>query len=155
MNIIIRKLYKLPVNLVLTFALLMLGANLAKIGFPITFKYQAIVSVVVFFSGAVIILVGGYAFRKANTTFDPSNPEQASKLVTNGIYKLSRNPMYVGFFLWVLSFAIFSGNPVNLLLLPIFVILVNKLYIIPEEKALEKIFDNEFQEYKQNVRRWI
>ena len=73
----IRKIYRLPVNLVISSAVLMLGLNAIHAGFFINFKYQTILSVVTFLSGVMVILTGGYAFRKVNTTFDPTNPEQA------------------------------------------------------------------------------
>jgi protein-S-isoprenylcysteine O-methyltransferase Ste14 len=63
--------------------------------------------------------------------------------------------MYIGYLAWLVAFAIFIANPINLLLLPLYIFLVNCLYIVPEEKALENLFENEFREYKNRVKRWI
>jgi len=96
-----------------------------------------------------------FLFWKAKTTANPIVPTKASSLVTTGIYSLSRNPMYVAFTSVLIAFALFLSNPINLLLLPLFVFLVNKLYILPEEQALESLFADEFIAYKSKVRRWV
>ncbi len=82
-------------------------------------------------------------------------PEKTTQLVMTGVYNYSRNPMYIGFLFWLIACAIFLGNAVNILLLPSYMILVNNLYILPEEKILDNIFGDEFTEYKKNVRRWL
>lgn len=149
------KMLKLPVNLVLMVAVLMLIIGLSGIGIKFHFTNQLFVAAMVFLCGFLIILLGGHTFRKANTTISPLQPEQASCLVTTGVYRLSRNPMYIGFLLWLLAWAILLGNVLNLLFLPLFIMLVNKLFIVPEETALEKIFGEDFQRYKASVRRWL
>lgn len=151
----LKTLLKLPIVLVAIFAAIMFIFGISNIGIRITLEDPITVSIGVFTFGLIIIAVGGYSFRKMNTTVNPVHPERASSLVTTGIYRLSRNPMYIGFVTWLLACAIFIGNIANLLLLPIFVLLVNKLYIIPEEKVLDKLFKTEFSEYKKRVRRWI
>jgi len=119
------------------------------------FQYQLSISLAVFFAGMLVLLVSGYLFRKANTTVNPMTPEKSTQLVTAGIYRYSRNPMYIGFLVWLLAAALFIGNLLSLLLLPLFIRLVNKLYIYPEEQALEKLFGDEFSVYKSEVGRWI
>jgi len=119
------------------------------------FPGQFFAAFTIFSFGLLVIVMGGYSFRRAETTVNPAKPEQASQLVTSGVYTMSRNPMYIGFLMWLIAYVMFSGYAINLLVFPIYVVLVNRLYIIPEEKALEKIFGNEFKEYKKRVRRWI
>lgn len=116
---------------------------------------RSLISIIVFIFGVLIVLVGGYQFRKASTTVNPLLPEESSKLVTSGIYKYSRNPMYIGFFLFLLAWAILLGSLVTLLVLPIYVLLITKVQIVPEEVILEEKFQNEYRQYKSNVRRWI
>ncbi|ALS97032.1 methyltransferase family protein [Lacimicrobium alkaliphilum] len=106
-------------------------------------------------AGAAIALSGVWEFRRAKTTVDPRVPDQASSLVTGGIYRYSRNPMYVGFLLALLGWAIYLANPFSLLMLPLFVVVMNRLQIIPEERFMLEKFGAEFTNYKASVRRWI
>jgi len=146
---------KLPVVLVLIFISLMFVVDEVNILPSYTFKYKLIFSLIIFFSGVLIILIAGYSFKKAQTTVNPMTPEKTTQLVKTGIYKYSRNPMYIGFTAWLLACVVFIGNPAHLLLPPLYVLLVNKLYIVPEENALEKLFKQEFTQYKSRVRRWL
>jgi len=137
------------------FVLAMAAIDSFGIGIYFNFPYQSLISFLIFILGVVVIGVGGSQFRKAKTTVNPLDPDKTTMLVTNGIYSLSRNPMYIGFLLWLLGCAFFFGNFINFLLMPAFVIIVNKLYITPEEKSLEKLFKIEFVEYKNRVNRWL
>ena len=105
--------------------------------------------------GVLCVLAGVISFRLARTTVDPLHPERASSVVTNGIYRWTRNPMYLGFGLLLLAFAVKLSNPVVLLWLPVFVWYMNRFQIIPEEQALERLFGDQYRHYCQHVRRWI
>jgi len=146
---------KLPILLVVVFILLMSLIDTTDVITGYAFQYQTLISSLLFIVGVIIVAVGGYQFKKANTTVNPMTPEKATQLVTVGLYRYSRNPMYIGFLFWLIACALFLGNPVNLLLLPLYVFLVNKLYITPEENALEVLFEGEFRKYKKRVRRWL
>ena len=148
-------MFRLPVMLVLTMSLIMVVVAKLGVGYDLAIKNNKAISAVIFLAGLLVIGIGGYQFRKANTTFDPSKPENTSSLVTHGVYKLSRNPMYVGFFMWLLSVAIFLDDAINAIALIVFILLANRLYIIPEEKALDTLFGAKYTEYKSRVRRWI
>jgi protein-S-isoprenylcysteine O-methyltransferase Ste14 len=150
-----RRLTKLPVMTVFMLVCLMYGIDLTGLGYRIAFANQLAISLMVFMSGLAIIATGGYIFRKANTTLNPTKPEYTSYLVTGGIYRISRNPMYVGFLLWLVACVVYIGNMINLLLLPVFIVLINRWFIVPEEKALASLFGEEFSEYKNKVRRWL
>lgn len=110
--------------------------------------------------GAVIIGVaiagmGIMSFRMAKTTVNPMKPESSSALVVTGIYRLTRNPMYLGF-LWILfGWGIFLSNAPALLILPGFIFYMNRFQIEPEERALARLFGPAFVEYRIQVRRWI
>jgi len=136
-------------------SLIMVVVAKLGVGYDLAIKNNKAISAVIFLAGLLVIGIGGYQFRKANTTFDPSKPENTSSLVTHGVYKLSRNPMYVGFFLWLLSVAIYLDDAINAIALIVFILLANRLYIIPEEKALDTLFGAKYTEYKSRVRRWI
>ncbi|MDH5777518.1 MAG: isoprenylcysteine carboxylmethyltransferase family protein, partial [Gammaproteobacteria bacterium] len=110
---------------------------------------------VLFLIGLLILAISAYSFRKAKTTVNPIYPEKSSALVIAGIYRHSRNPMYIAFLLWVLAGIVYFENVINLVFIPIFIILSNKLYIEREEHALEKIFGESFTIYKTQVRRWL
>jgi len=151
----LRKLTKLPLLLVIFLVLLMYIVDVLNLVDSYAFVYQSIIAFTLFIVGLLVIVVSGILFRKAKTTVNPMNPEKATQLVNTGLYQYSRNPMYLGFFTWLLAFVILIGNPINILILPLYVLLANKLYIFPEEKALEQLFEKEFITYKNNVKRWI
>jgi protein-S-isoprenylcysteine O-methyltransferase Ste14 len=151
----VKLISKLPVLLVAIFVSLMYVIDAADIVSDLSFGYQTIISLLIFLLGTLLIAIGGYSFYKAKTTVNPMVPEKATSLVTTGFYNYSRNPMYLGSLGWLLAFVIFFGNLLNILLLPIFVYLVNRLYIHKEEHALEELFGDEFRAYKTRVRRWI
>ncbi len=105
--------------------------------------------------GIVVVALGMFAFRNANTTVDPRSPEKASLLVTAGIYRFSRNPMYVGILLVLAGWALVLGSIMSLLFLPVFVVYINRFQIKPEEQTLSGIFNGDYAAYKASVRRWI
>lgn len=112
----------------------------------------ALVSVLV---GVGISLTGIIAFRIAKTTVNPHTPEKASSLVTAGIYKFSRNPMYVGVLLVLLGWAIFLSAPLSLVGPLAFYLYIGRFQITPEEQALHALFGSEYSTYKQRVRQWL
>lgn len=104
------------------------------------------------------LLIGGismFQFFKAKTTIDPLAPAKSSRLVTNGVYKISRNPMYLALLLLLLAFGLWLGNVFNTLLAAGFVSFMNAFQIIPEEKVLVELFGKEYQQYCIQVRRWF
>lgn len=105
--------------------------------------------------GIFFCLAGAVSFRRAKTTVNPLKPETATSLVTAGIYQYSRNPMYVGFALFLLAWAVYLSSPVALLGVVGFVLYMNHFQIAPEEAALETLFGREFAAYKARVRRWL
>ncbi|WP_218944331.1 methyltransferase family protein [Marinicella rhabdoformis] len=105
--------------------------------------------------GSLFIATGIYSFRRAKTTVDPTQPENATSMVQSGIYKYTRNPMYVGFLLFLTAFATVLTHALPWLLLPAFVLYMNRFQIKPEEQALLKLFGTEYEVYCQKVRRWI
>ncbi len=90
---------------------------------------------------------GLIAFRKSKTTVNPLTPENASSLVIAGIYRVTRNPMYLGMLLILSAWGLFLGKAITFLVLPVFVTFMNKLQIIPEEEALERLFSQVFLDY--------
>ena len=105
--------------------------------------------------GAIIAGLGIVSFRRAKTTVNPMKPNSSSALVVWGIYRLSRNPMYLGFWLILIGWAIYLSNLLAFLLLPFFIWYMNRFQIEPEEQALTSLFGQAFLSYRSRVRRWI
>ena len=145
---------KFPPPLVaLTFGFLI---NYTKNIFPkYEIKNEIIFGSLMIISGLIIILSAIILFKKYQTTITPLNPSNATKLITGGIYKFSRNPMYLGLLLVLLGISIMLNLTGGFFLIPLFILYLNLFQIIPEENAMVDLFKDEFLEYKENVRRWI
>jgi len=105
--------------------------------------------------GLIVAISGVVTFRRARTTLNPTKPEDSSSLVSWGIYKITRNPMYLGLLLQLTAWAIFLSNWIAVLFLPVFVVYINRFQIVPEEQALTSLFAREFVAYQSRVRRWL
>jgi len=94
-------------------------------------------------------------FRRAHTTANPMKPETASSLVTNGVFRLSRNPMYVSLVFYLAAWCVHLSNWVSPLLLPVFVLYIDRFQIKPEERALTQLYGPDYAAYRARVRRWL
>lgn len=103
----------------------------------------------------VIGFLAIYSFRVHQTTVNPTKPEKSSQVVDSGIYKYSRNPMYLAMLLSLVAYACYLQNPLNLLICVLFVWFITKYQIVPEERMLIKLFDEDYINYKNKVRRWL
>lgn len=103
--------------------------------------------------GIVFNLIADNAFKVRMTTVKPF--EESSALVTNGVFRLSRNPMYLGFVFILLGIGTLLGSLTPFLITLLFTISIYRMYIIVEEKMLEEKFGEEWLSYKNKVRRWI
>jgi protein-S-isoprenylcysteine O-methyltransferase Ste14 len=106
-------------------------------------------------AGAIISGLGVYSFRRSRTTVNPMKPSSTTSLVVTGVYTISRNPMYLGFLLLLIGWATFLSNLIAFLVLPLFVVYMNRFQIEPEERVLASLFGQQFVEYKSRVRRWL
>ena len=122
---------------------------------PIKFPNIEIIGGLILLLGVATAVLATLLFKKDKTTVNPMNLEETTALVTNGIFSITRNPMYLGLFLSILSTILFFGSWFGIIILMFFVWYINKFQIIPEEEAIEKLFGDEYREYKKNVRRWI
>ena len=114
-----------------------------------------IISLFLLILGLTIFVYAVKSFRMQKTTVNPLEPRQASSLVTTGIFKFSRNPMYLGMLIILLSIT-FKFNLIGGMIASIFFyIFITKFQIIPEEVAMNDLFGNEFIEYSKKTRRWI
>lgn len=139
---------------VLTAALMGLGAKaLPELGFLLAGRTLLAGGSALL--GALLALVGVVSFRRARTTVNPMSPASSSALVTSGIYRLTRNPMYLGFLLMLLGWGVWLANAAAFAAVPGFVVYLDRFQIRPEEEALASRFGREFGEYTARVRRWI
>lgn len=98
---------------------------------------------------------GAIRFRSARTTINPFRPDTATTLVTSGVYAWTRNPMYLGLLILLLGWAVILGSLSPFLGPVLFVPLMQKAQIGPEEQALRRLFGKEYEEYCSRVRRWF
>ncbi|MFD2586885.1 methyltransferase family protein [Croceitalea marina] len=116
---------------------------------------REILAFVVLGLGFLVVSIAIIQFYRKKTTVDPLNPEKANVLVTSGIFRFTRNPMYLGMLLFLIAFALKLGNAFNTLILAGFVYYMNHFQIRHEEEALLKIFGKEYKLYLKATRRWF
>jgi len=104
-------------------------------------------------AGIVLNIFADQSFKKSGTIVKPF--EESAALVTNGVFRISRHPMYLGMVLILLGISFSLGSLITFLVCLIFSILMQVRFIDAEEKMLEKKFGQAWIEYKHNVRRWI
>ncbi len=105
--------------------------------------------------GGCVSLSGLYEFKKAKTTIHPIKVERVSRIVDCGVYRFTRNPMYLGLLLLLFGYGYWQQNLLNLLICAGFVAYMNRFQIKPEEVFLEQKFGKAYTEYKARVRRWV
>ena len=140
--------------------LLVFGASMwfvarSAYAYPVEIPFALVIGIVVGVIGLSCSAAGIREFNKAATTVNPLKPEEASTLVTDGIYQRTRNPMYVGLFLILTGWAIWLSGLANLVLLGVFVLVITELQIKPEENALRHLFGQSYEEYCERVGRWF
>ena len=106
-------------------------------------------------AGVAAAVTGVLEFRRAKTTVNPLKPETASSLVERGIYRFTRNPMYLGMALALAGWGLWLASAAALLVLPLFVAYMTRFQIIPEERALAATFGEAFGGYRRRVPRWL
>jgi len=119
------------------------------------FPFQTLISIFILFVGILILLNPVLKFKKSKTTINPIKFKKVNKLVTSGIYKYSRNPMYLGLLMIVISSSIFYLNIYSILTPLFFYLWINRFQIKREEIFLTEKFGKEYLSYKNTTRRWI
>ena len=123
--------------------------------YAFAFPLQQGVAVAFWLAGVVITGLAVMSFGRAKTTVNPMKPESTAALVQSSLYRFTRNPMYLGFFFVLVGLAVFLGNALAVLLLPIFIFYMNRFQIEPEERTLTALFGREYVAYSSRVRRWL
>jgi protein-S-isoprenylcysteine O-methyltransferase Ste14 len=144
-----------PVAVVLFVALVMWVISRVFPAFEFDMKWREPIAVCFAIAGAVTSIAGVLSFRRAGTTVNPTKVSSPSSLVVSGVYRLTRNPMYLGFLLILAAWAVFLSNGLAWLMIPAFELFINRFQIQPEERALTTLFPHEFPAYRLRVRRWL
>ena len=117
--------------------------------------YRVLVATALLFGGLGLIAAARVAFARVGTTFSPVTPNRSSRLVTTGVYRCSRNPMYVGTLLVLLALAAWLADPVCALVAVCYAAYIDWFQIRPEERELRHRFGSEYEDYAGKVRRWV
>jgi protein-S-isoprenylcysteine O-methyltransferase Ste14 len=118
-------------------------------------EFLTIMSYFSYFAGFSILALAVRLFKKKSTTVNPIKIENASSLVTSGVFKYSRNPMYLGMALILFGLALMFNLIGGIIFTLLFTIYITKFQIRPEEEVMKRFFKEDFLKYKQNVRMWL
>jgi protein-S-isoprenylcysteine O-methyltransferase Ste14 len=147
---------KIPPPAVAVFAaIVMWGVSRATSSWEIPALARIGVALAIAAIGVAFSVSGVIAFRRAKTTINPTTPEAASSLVSSGVYRATRNPMYVGLLLVLVAWAVFLSSGWALPGPLVFAAYIRRFQITPEERVLSALFGTEYSAYKARVRRWL
>ncbi|WP_460231346.1 methyltransferase family protein [Aurantivibrio plasticivorans] len=103
----------------------------------------------------LLIGISTFQFWRDRTSVNPRNFEGTQTLVVRGVFRLTRNPMYLGFFLLLVALGFFLDNIVSMIIAVFFIPVMTRLQIKPEEQYLKEKFGESYENYCANVRRWL
>jgi protein-S-isoprenylcysteine O-methyltransferase Ste14 len=144
-----------PLVVWLVFAAGMVTVKRLWPGAIVPFAGHRPVAVMVLLLGVMIAVAGVVQFRRARTTVNPLAPVNASAVVDSGVYRLSRNPMYLGMVLALCSLALWWASAAVAALVPLFWLYLTQFQIKPEERVLLAKFGPPYAAYLKKVRRWL
>lgn len=147
---------KLPpalVVLLVAFGMWLLGRAGPRL--PLTTGVRTLLAVGLLAAGLAVAVAGVVTFRRARTTVNPMQPDRVSSMVTDGIYRHSRNPMYLGMLLVLAAWGAWLASAPALFGLPVFVLYLNRFQIVPEERVLAQRFGAHYADYARRTRRWL
>lgn len=139
--------------------LLVLGAvawvvTLLAPGFTYRFPYANVAAALVALAGLALNLLPKIAFQRAGTTVNPLRPDATTQLVTSGIYRYTRNPMYLGHAMILSGWVAHLGNALVIVVVPAFVLYVTVFQIKPEERLLSMSFPH-YKAFCRCSPRWL
>ena len=114
-----------------------------------------LVAIALLAAGIVLIVSARVSFTRAGTTWSPVAPHLSRQLVTAGVYRYTRNPMYLGTLLVLLALGARLANPVAAIVALAYVAYMNRFQILPEERVLRARFGDAYVRYARSVRRWV
>ena len=144
-----------PVVVFLIFGAIMwpLSKNVLSAAFALPGSW--VIAIVLALVGFGVATSGFIAFRRHETTVNPTKPEEASSMVAVGAYRYTRNPMYLGLVIGLTAWAVYLSNAAALLSVVVFALYMTQFQIKPEERALQAKFGSNYDTYKAAVRRWL
>jgi protein-S-isoprenylcysteine O-methyltransferase Ste14 len=143
-----------PVVMVVTGLVMWLIASIAP-SLDISFFVRVVDALIFAATGVTFAVAGVTSFRRAKTTVNPLKPESATSLVSSGIYRVTRNPMYVGMLFVLIGWALFLASVWTLIGPLVFAFFITRFQILPEERVLATLFGADFNAYTTKVRRWL
>jgi len=149
------KLYFPPLAQFLVYGLLGYAAKVALPSLTYGTPMAVWIAVPFFAAGVLILFTAVRIFGRSNTTVNPIEPEKAEHLVTSGLYRFSRNPMYLGMLLVLIGGALLLQNVAAFLAPLAYALSMTHLQIMPEERVLRAKFGSAYEDYRQQTRRWI
>jgi protein-S-isoprenylcysteine O-methyltransferase Ste14 len=144
-----------PPIIVAMLAIAMWGISKVTPLILISTSYHVYIAIALALLGGIFTIAGVISFRQAQTTINPTKPELTSSLVSAGIYKVTRNPMYLGLLFLLTAWAAFLASPGALIGPLAFFFYIDRFQIAPEEIVLLGIFGNEYSVYQTRVHRWL
>ena len=145
-----------PIVLALFGLLIYLENRYFFISITLELDSQRIYTLCVAIVGFCIIALGMLEFQKAKTSVNPLDLNKSSSVVNSGIYRFTRNPMYLGLVILLIAFCVKLGDVFGFIfIVPLFMWYMTKFQIKPEEEAMTKLFGAEYEIYKGKVRRWL
>jgi protein-S-isoprenylcysteine O-methyltransferase Ste14 len=121
---------------------------------PFSFEYQTPLGVMIIICGLSVLISAARVFKQLETTINPMQPSQASKLAIIGPFKYTRNPMYLGMSIMLIGFGLIFGAKLTVCLVVMFILYITVFQIIPEERAMQEKF-TDWNDYCLKVRRWL
>ena len=121
---------------------------------PFSFEYQTPLGVMIIICGLSVLISAARVFKQLETTINPMQPSQASKLAIIGPFKYTRNPMYLGMSIMLIGFGLIFGAKLTVCFVAMFFLYITVFQIIPEERAMQEKF-SDWKDYCSKVRRWL
>ncbi len=143
-----------PVQLLICVALMWVAARAAPY-LSVDAAFLKAVGVTLIAGGILLEVAAVIVFIRNRTTPNPLKPENARVLITDGLYRISRNPMYLGIAIVLTGWFLWLGNLLSFPVIPLFLWYNTQFQIKPEEEALEEKFGDDYRTYKNDVRRWV
>ena len=145
----------IPVIQVLIAASVMIVIQFTTPNFHYFFAFNQLIAMSLLTVAFIIGVLAIYCFKVHQTTVNPISIEKTSKVVDTGIYRYSRNPMYLAMLLALFALAVYLSHWLTWLVLPFFIVYITRYQIIPEERSLRNNFGQDYLLYTNKVRRWL
>ncbi len=141
-----------PVYLLTAVALMIAVHFLVPLAMPIPFAWR-LVGPLPIAIGVFLNIAADHQFKRLGTTVKPL--QRSSALATDGVFRWSRNPMYLGMFFIVAGIALIEGSISPWLVVAALAIVLDRIFVVPEEKMLKETFGDAFEQYSRRVPRWL